>query len=282
MRFATCNEPWKDTPIEEVFRIAARLGFEGVEIAPFTLAERVEAIPAARRREILQAARDAGVQIVGLHWLFVSPRGLHLTTPDPAVRRQSADYLKVLADFCGDLGGRVCIFGSPKQRSVEPPTTPEEAWKRARDVFASCADHFAARNVTLCIEALSPRETNFINTVAEAARLADEVGHPNIDIMLDTKALSSMPEGVEATIRKFGRRAKHVHANEPSGKGAGMPPGEADPPGVNFKTALKALAATGYDRWVSLEPFDYSPDPTTVAKVGLQTLKEALPQNSTD
>ncbi|HOB76150.1 MAG TPA: sugar phosphate isomerase/epimerase family protein [Phycisphaerae bacterium] len=276
MRFATCNEPWKETPIEEVFRIAARLGFEGVELAPFTLAERVENVPAGRRREILQAARDTGIQIVGLHWLLVSPKGLHLTTPDAAVRQQTADYLKALADFCGDLGGKVMIFGSPNQRSVEAPTSFDEAWKRARDLFASCADHFASRDVTLCIEALSTRETNFINTAAEAARMADEIGHPNIDIMLDMKAMSAMPDGVEGTIRQFARRAKHIHANEPSGKSAGMPPAQGDPPGVDFKAALKALADTGYDRWVSLEPFDYNPDPTTVAETGLRTLKEAL------
>jgi sugar phosphate isomerase/epimerase len=276
MKFATCNEPWKDTPVEEVFRIAARLGFEGVEIAPFTLAERVELITPARRREILQSARDAGVQIIGLHWLFVSPKGLHLTTPDAAVRKQAADYLKALADFCADLGGSVMTFGSPNQRSIEPPTTHQEAWKRARDVLASCADHLGARGVTLCLEALAPRETNFINTIAEAVQLTDEVGHPNVDIMLDTKAMASMPEGVEATIRKFGRRAKHFHANEPSGKGVGMPAAQSDLPHVDFGPILKALAAAAYDRWVSLEPFDYNPDPTTVAQVGLQTLKKVL------
>lgn len=276
MKFATCNEPWKETPIEEVFRIAARLGFEGVEIAPFTLAERVEMIPAARRREITQAARDAGVQIVGLHWLFVSPKGLHMTTPDATVRKQSADYLKALSDFCADLGGKVMILGSPKQRSIDPPTTPEEAWKRARDVLAACADHFGARGVTLCLEALAPRETNFINTAAEAVRLVDEIGHPNVDIMLDTKAMASMPDGVEGTLRRFGRRAKHVHVNEPSGKGVGMPAGEGDLPHLDFRAVMKALAEIRYDRWVSFEPFDYKPDATTVAEVGLKTLKAAM------
>ncbi|GMV95673.1 MAG: sugar phosphate isomerase/epimerase [Phycisphaerae bacterium] len=276
MRFATCNEPWKDTPIEEVFAIAARLGFEGVEIAPFTLAERVEQIPPGRRREIARSAQDHGLSIVGLHWLFVSPKGLHLTTPDVAVRRRSADYLKALADFCGDLGGSVMIFGSPKQRGIEPPTTPAEAWQRAREAFASCADHFASRGVTLCIEALAPKETNFLNTAEEAARLADEIGHTHVDIMLDTKAMSSMPEGVVGTIRRFGRRARHFHANEPSGKGAGMPPAPGDPPGADFRAALAELQAVGFEGWVSLEPFDYHPDPTTVAEVGLRTLRQAL------
>jgi sugar phosphate isomerase/epimerase len=277
MRFATCNEPWKDTPIEEVFRIAARIGFDGVELAPFTLVDDVSEIPADRRRAIARAAADAGVAIVGLHWLFVSPKGLHITTPDPAVRQRTADYLKALVNFCGDLGGKVMTLGSPKQRSIEPPTTFEEGWKRARDVLASVAPVCGERDVTVCIEALGPKETNFINTAEQAARLADEIGHPNIDIMLDTKAMSSMPDGIVGTIGRFGRRARHFHANHPCGKGVGMPlaPGEGEP--LDLKPILQALVESGFNRWVSVEPFDYLPDPTTVAQTAFRTLKAAVP-----
>jgi sugar phosphate isomerase/epimerase len=275
MRFATCNEPWRDVPIEAVFRKAAEIGYAGVEIAPFTIADDVREISASRRREIARAADEAGIAIVGLHWLFVSPKGLHLTTPDESVRRRSAEYLKALADFCADLDAKVMTFGSPKQRSIEPPTTFDEGWKRARDVFAECAPQCAARGVTLCIEALSPKETNFINTVEQAARLADEVGQAGIDVMLDIKAMSSMPTGIIETIQRFGRRAKHFHVNEPSGKGVGMPagPGESN---LDLRPILKALAQSGYDGWVSVEPFDYTPDPDTVAKVELATMKSAI------
>ena len=223
MKFATCNEPWRDVPVEEVFQIAARIGFAGVEVAPFTIADHVGDISADRRRQMAKAAADAGVDIVGLHWLFVSPKGLHLTTPDEAVRQETADYLEALVDFCGDLGGTVMTLGSPNQRNIEPPNTFEEGWKRAKDVLASIAPRAAERNVYICFEALAPAETNFIQTAAEAARLADEIGHPNIDIMLDMKAMGSMPDGIIETIRKFGGRAKHVHANHPSAKGVGMP-----------------------------------------------------------
>ncbi|MBI4579094.1 MAG: sugar phosphate isomerase/epimerase [Planctomycetes bacterium] len=277
MRLATCNEPWNGVAsIEEVFRIAKRVGFDGVEIAPFTLAEHVDEITPARRKQIVQAAKDAGVGIVGLHWLFVSPTGLHLTTPDEAVRRRTADYLKALTDFCGDLGGKVMILGSPKQRSIEPPTMFEEGWKRAKDVLASCGDVLAARGVSVCIEALAPKETNFVQTLDESTRMADEIGHPNIDVMIDVKAMSSMPDGVVGTIRRFGRRAKHFHANHPSGKGVGMPlsAGEGDP--IDWVVVLRALRDSGFAGWVSCEPFDYQPDPTTVAETACRTLKAAL------
>ncbi len=277
MRFATCNEPWRDVPVEEVFKIAARIGFEGVELAPFTIAEHVDQISPDRRKAIVRAAADAGVAIVGLHWLFVSPKGLHITTPDEAVRRKSAEYLRSLVNFCGDVGGKVMILGSPNQRSITPPTTFEEGWKRARDVLASVADTCAARGVTIGIEALSPKETNFINLVEQAAKMADEIGHPNIDIMLDIKAISSMPDGIEGTIRRFGKRARHFHANHPSGKGVGMPLAAGDGDALDLKSIFKTLAATGFDRWVSVEPFDYLPDPTTVAETAFKTLKAAEP-----
>lgn len=277
MRLATCSEPWRETPIEEVFSIAARIGFEGVELAPFTIAEHVDQISADRRKAIARAATDAGVSVVGLHWLFVSPKGLHITTPDEAVRRKSTDCLRSLVNFCGDVGGKVMILGSPNQRSITPPTTFEEGWKRAKDVLSSVTDTCAERGVTICFEALSPKETNFVNTAEQAARLADEIGHPNIDIMLDMKAISSMPDGIEGTIRRFGKRAKHFHANHPSGKGVGMPLASGDGQPLDLKSILKTLAATGFDRWVSVEPFDYTPDPTTVGENAYKALKAALP-----
>ena len=268
MKLAICNELWRDVAIETIFAKAAEIGFDGVEIAPFTLAESVETITADRRREIVKAASDAGVEIVGLHWLFVSPKGLHLTTPDESVRRRSADYLKALADFCADLGGKVMIFGSPGQRDLVAPTTFEEGWARAKEVYAASADTLQARGVTLCIEALAPAETNFIQTADEAAKMADEIGHPNIDIMLDVKAMASMPDGITPTIAKHASRARHFHANDPTGKGPGMN-------GTRFEPILAALAKTDFKGWVSVEPFDYEPDPDTVAKTAYATLTEA-------
>ena len=75
MKLTTCNEYFTDWPIEEVFDYAADLGYEAVEIAPFTLADSVEDIPASRRAQIRAAAESAGVEIAGLHWLLASPDG---------------------------------------------------------------------------------------------------------------------------------------------------------------------------------------------------------------
>ncbi len=72
MRFAVCNELYQNWKQEDIFAHAAKTGYAGVEIAPFTLAEDVRELPAARRKELRRAAEDCGISITGLHWLLLN------------------------------------------------------------------------------------------------------------------------------------------------------------------------------------------------------------------
>jgi sugar phosphate isomerase/epimerase len=268
-RLAVCNELWGDAPIEEVFDRAASLGYEGVEIAPFILAESVEQVSAARRKAIRRSAEASGVQVVGLHWLFASPPGLHLTTLDELAWQRSVEYLKALVRFCGDLGGSIMVHGSPNQRNVAPGQDLADACKRASDALRQAGHVAAERGVTICFEALRPEETNFVNTAEQAMQLVGQADHPHVGIMLDVKAMSAMPDGIAGTIRRFGRVARHVHANDPSGRGPGMN-------GIDFGPIMKALRESGFAGWVSVEPFDYRPDADTVARTAIETLRKAM------
>ena len=185
MKFGTCNEYFQDWPLEKVFAYAAELGYDGVEIAPFTLAPSVTEIPADRRRQIRAAAADAGVEIIGLHWLLISPEGLYVNHPDESIRRRTRDYFLALIDFCGDLGGQVMIIGSPQQRNVQEGWDAQETWDRARSVFEDCLQLAQDRGVYLCIEALSREQTNFLSSAAEARRLVAQIDHPHFQTMID-------------------------------------------------------------------------------------------------
>ena len=267
MRFSICNELFEGWAIEDIFRSAAELGYDGVEIAPFTLADSVDDIPDSRCKEIVHAAASNGVEIVGLHWLLVKPEGLYLNHPDKAVRRRTRDYLDSLIRFCADLGGRVLIFGSPKQRSVYEGLTYEQAWEYARETFAHCGETAKDSGVYLCIEALSPRETDFINTVTEALRMVRDVDKPHFRTMLDIKAISSDGRALPEIIEEAGEMAMHVHANEADGRG----PGTGD---TDFREIAAALRKIGYDGYVSVEVFDYKPDPVTIARHSLAHLRK--------
>ncbi len=261
MKISVCNELFKDWPIEKVFDYAAGLGFEAVEIAPFTLGETVDDISPAQRKEIAAAAARAGVEIAGLHWLLVQPEGLYINHPDRAVRQRTQDYLKKLINLCADLGGKVLVHGSPQQRTVREGWDPGECWKLARETWALCGEAAGECGVTYCLEALPPQETNFLISLEEAYQMVEEIGHPNLRAMFDCRAVSFNGSGdltgdLDSALKTG--LIRHVHINDPNGRGPGF--GE-----LKFSPLLGVLSDSGFDGFLSIEVFHFDPDPRTIA-----------------
>ncbi len=269
MKLAVCNEFFEDWKIEDVFNYAAEIGCDGVELAPFTLAESVTQISAKQRIDIRKAAEKAGVEIVGLHWLLASPPGLYLTHPDKAIRDKTEDYIKALISFCGDLGGQIMIHGSPAQRNIQKGWDREECWKYAVDIFSNCTSKMEQNNVTYCIEALTGKETNILNAISEALKMVADVDHPNFQTMVDTKAAAAENKPHVDVIAEAGKAMRHVHVNDPNLRG----PGFGD---LQFASILRALKDRHYDGYISVEVFDFKPDPKTIAARSIGYLKGIL------
>jgi sugar phosphate isomerase/epimerase len=268
-RFAICNELFEGWAFDRVCRYVKSVGYDGLELAPFTLAPTVIELTAGRRTELRQQAADAGVELVGLHWLLAGTSGLHLTSADPDVRARTAEYLVALAEATRDLGGTLMVFGSPKQRSLQDGVSWDQAFEHAAEVFRAAMPGVAARGVRICMEPLDPGETNFINTCAEGMRLVEAVAHPQFVLHLDVKAMSSERTPVPDLIERYAPRTGHFHANDPNRRGPGF--GEVD-----FVPIFAALRKSGYGGWVSVEVFDYSPDPETIASKSLAYMRESL------
>src|SRR5688572_15404410 len=100
MRFAICNETFQDWPFDKAFRFARDLGYTGIEIAPFTMGTSAYEISAEQRSTVRKQAADAGLEVIGLHWLLAKTQGYYLTTPDAAIRKSTAAYLGELARMC--------------------------------------------------------------------------------------------------------------------------------------------------------------------------------------
>jgi len=272
MRFAICNETFQENgkqwPIERIISYCAELGYEGIEIAPFTLAESAYDISSERRAEIRKAAEDAGIRIIGLHWLLTSPPGLYVNHPDDAIREKTEKYLEELCSLCADLGGEVLVFGSPKQRSIQDGWSSRKTWKRTVEVFKRVAETAARKNVYLLIEPLTTKETNFVISMYDGLDMVEAVANDHFRLHLDVKAMAAdISRPVAETLREEGGKyLYHLHANDPNLRGPGF--GEED-----FVPIFKALNDIGYDRWVSVEVFDYSPDPQTIASKSLEYLK---------
>ncbi|MFI5381272.1 MAG: sugar phosphate isomerase/epimerase family protein [Tepidisphaerales bacterium] len=267
MRFAICNEIFDGWTLERICDFCRPLGYEGLEISPFTLGEKPAKLTASERAHLRRAVEDRGMEIVGLHWLLAKTTGFYVTHPDAAIRRATAEYILGLVHLCADLGGRVMVIGSPKQRSLLPGVGTAQAMEYAAEVFRPSLDPALSRGITLAIEPLGPAETDFLNTAAQGIELIDRLNHPAFRLHLDVKAMSSEPTPIPQIIRDSARHIAHFHANDPNLRGPGM--GDVD-----HRPIIAALRQAGYAGWLSVETFDTSVPPEKTAEESVRYLKQ--------
>jgi sugar phosphate isomerase/epimerase len=268
MRFAICNETFRDHDFPGTCAEAARHGYAGLEVAPFTLGnpEKLSLSEAGKYGAII---RDHGLEMVGLHWLLAKTEGYHLTDPDPAVNARTFGYARHLAEICSAMGGTIMVWGSPQQRTLAPEWSRPAAEARFVDFFQRLSPHLAAAGVTIAFEFLGPSETNFINTAAETIALLEKINSPNVRLHLDVKAMSADSKPIPEIVRESLPWTAHFHANDPNLRGPGMG-------SIDFPPIAAELIRGGYDKWVSVEVFDTNISPDTLAAESMINLRAAF------
>jgi D-psicose/D-tagatose/L-ribulose 3-epimerase len=264
-KYAICNEMFEKLDFAGQCRMIRAAGFQGIEIAPFTLAGDLDEISAARRREMRAIIISEGLQFAGLHWLLITPKWLHLTTADQGVRQKSWDYFLRLIDFCSDLGGGVMVLGSPKQRASQG-NTKIEALRNLREGLARVAPHAAERGCVIAIEELPGKDTDVVNTLQEAVEIVRELRSPAIQTMFDFHNTTDEHEAADVLVRRYFHYIRHVHINEMDGRH----PGTGN---MNFLPVFNVLVELKYKGWVSLEVFDFSPGPERILRETMTFLR---------
>ncbi len=271
MKIAICNETFADWPHPKALDRASELGYSGVEVAPFTLNADARQITRQERLAFVDHATQAGLEVIGLHWLLARTQGLHLTSRDGEVVRRTHEYLLALIDLCFDLGGSVMVLGSPQQRRLENGVSQAEGIRILGDILQGLAPALTATGIRLAIEPLGPEECNFLRTAQEAMKLVEYVGLPCVQLHLDVKAMSTESTPIPQIIAENAGRFIHFHANDPNRRGPGMG-------NVDFLPILRALREAGYDDWLSVEVFDYTPGSDALASESISYLKQCLQQ----
>ena len=269
MKFALCNEVFQHLSLEDGFSRIAEIGYQGVEIAPFTLRENPLEIDESDADRCIEAAKSAGIEIVGLHWLMAKTEGLHLTHPDEGMRSAACEYLKKLTLLTARMDGDTMVLGSPQQRNLEPGTPYEEAFERAVTIIREVSELAGKHGVTLAVEPLSPVETSFLSSCREARRFIVAVNRPACRMHLDMKAMAHEPAGTLATIYDHRWEVAHFHGNDVNHRGPGQGP-------TDLHAVARALREIKYEGWVSVEPFDYHPTAEECARISLYNLQSAF------
>ena len=271
MKLSLCNEVVRDLDVPRQCAFAAAVGYDGLEIAPFTLKDDPLSLTPGEIAAVRTALATEGLVCSSLHWLLVAPAGLSITDPDPAVRERTIEAIRRLVGLAAELDAPVLVHGSPRQRML---VEGEISRDHAMTAFSAAAAAAEAAGVTYCLEALAPNETDFVNTIAEAAAIVDAIASPAFKTMLDACAAGQTEGHVPAVIDRFlpSGHIAHVQLNDPNQRG----PGEGDLP---MAPIVRALQRHGYQGWLAAEPFDYQPDgPACAARAAgyLRGILEAL------
>ncbi len=272
MRLSLCNEVLSPMPFAEQCVYAAKLGYDGLEVAPYTLSDEPDRMGSDLVAASRRAAGDAGIAVTGLHWLLVKPGGLSISTKNDTVRRRTLDVMFSLVDLCAALGGRYLVHGSPGQRRIDAGDTRDAALARAQACWSAVGERAQKAGVVYCVEPLSSEQTPLVNTLEEASEIVAAIGNPALKSMLDCSSAGRMekdslaelaerwlPQGVIA----------HVQVNDRNRQG----PGQGED---KFAPLLAALLRHGYGGDIAVEPFDYVPDGPGAAARAFGYLKGIL------
>jgi D-psicose/D-tagatose/L-ribulose 3-epimerase len=244
VKLAVSNIAWDNTELEIHLELLKSLGCQGVEIAPSVVWREPINSSMEERRKFRTVVQSCGLEVVGIHALLYTRPDLTLFGSKEN-RQETLNYVKQLSKVCGDLGGRIMVFGSPRNR-VRNQKNLEECFSIATDFFYSVALEAAERDVIICIEPLGKDLTDFITSSSDGLALVKRVDHPNFGLHLDIRAMMSSGEVFEQTFSKCSSVLQHVHVGDP-----GLaPPGHT---GFNHAIIGDSLRRSGYDKYISIE-----------------------------
>jgi len=268
-RYCFCNEAFHEWLFADACKAIRDAGYEGIELAPFTLSDRPAELTVGDRNQLRRAIENSGLQFVGLHWLMMAPKGLHVTISDETVRRRSWQHVSDMIDLASDLGGGVIVFGSPKQRCTTPGVDRVQATRYFREGFAGLAQHALERGVTLLPEALPLSQCDVMTTLGEAVALVNDIHHPGVQTMFDVHNSEDETESAAVLIERYFPLIRHVHLQEMDGQypGAGN---------YDFAEVMRTLRRLDYQGWVSMEVMEFGPGPEKIAVESLRYIRGLL------
>jgi sugar phosphate isomerase/epimerase len=245
MKFSISHIAWPYQEEDIFLKNIKEWGCDGVEIAPSRVWSEPVNSTQEERLEYKNHIAGFGLEIPAIQALLYTRRDLGLFLGNE-IENQTVDYIKRLCHVAADLGAKVLVFGSPKNRNRNGISL-NDALEIGASFFSKVALTAEKVGVCVCIEPLGATETDFINTCIEGLKLVEMVNNPGFGLHLDSKALSEEGNGFMDNLKKVIKKAKHFHISEPSLS-------EINSSGsVPHKMFADILQEYNYNRFVSIE-----------------------------
>lgn len=267
---------WTEPSARTVFERAKEFGYDFVEILIFD-PEQVDTAMTARLSAEYQLAVEA---------TMCGAPSADLSSDDPTIARRGEAAIARGIEVARDMGAS--LLGGPTFSAVQRYRTPpsEAARDKITEPYSRLADRAATAGIRLGLEALNRYESNFVNTLAQAADIVRKVGSPELFVHADLFHMNMEERHLPSAIADVADVLGYVHVAE-SNRGA-LGSGNTDWPGF-----FGALHDVGYAGPITFESFSPAvlgeeltslialwrtpwTDPDEVAKGGLTFMRQHL------
>lgn len=201
----------------------------------------------------LARARNCPLPIPSANMLV--PGKLKITGPD-VDPTQLKNYLQHVFSRADQTNTHTLVFGSSAARNFPEGFDRAKAKQQIIDFLNIAAPIAAAKNITLVVEPLNRKESNIINSIAEAMEYVRALNHPNIQCLLDTYHFWLESEPL-ANLENAIKSIRHVHLADKDGRVAPGLSGTSD-----YRPVFAILKRHHYSGLISVEafPFDIPKD----------------------
>lgn len=221
----------------------ASLGFDVLEIGCTPL-------PNYSKDQIIELRNHAKKQNMILSGGYGPSPDHNIGSKDSAIQKQAFEWYSRLFDVMSQLemhfvGGALYYYWPVDFNTVDSKT---EEWQRSVEGIQKIAPIAAQYDITLGMEAINRFESYLLNTADECIKFVQDVGMPNVKVMLDTFHMNIEETSISDAIRSAGRLLGHLHTGECNR----MLPGKGRIPWREIGEALRDIK---YDGMVVMEPF---------------------------
>jgi D-psicose/D-tagatose/L-ribulose 3-epimerase len=269
------TSPLTTAEAETLIPRVASLGFSAVELP-------IEDPALLDARRIAALAKDHNLKVSACG---VFGPGRDLTNADARVRAATQDYIKTSLDFAAEVGAPMfCgpLYAEVGKRRQLPEAERRAEWQLAVEGIRQACEAAAARGLRIAIEPLNRFETDLVHTAADAVRMANDVDHPAVGVMIDSFHMTIEEDNLEQAVLTAGPHLLHVQVSENQRgiPGTGL---------TDWASLARGLRTVGYRGMVVIESFTpdnrdlagavciwkrRAPDQDTFAREGLRFLQQ--------
>ena len=244
MRFGCCGSmitPRQDLIGIEIVEDLAAIGFDYIELSIRDLT----ALPEPAFMQILKRIEASGIRCESCNNFF--PARVRLTGPEASLPAAVA-YATTIFERAAQLGASAIVFGSADAKNVPAGYSHEDAWGQIVELLQALGPIAGNYGITIAIEPLNTRESNIVCTAKEGLKLAREVNHPNVQLLIDYYHLRQANED-PAIVLEAGSAIRHLHFAEPIERKFPLEPT------VEYETFFSNLRQVGYTGRCSIEAY---------------------------